>query len=48
MSLLRVVAIAVLMAFANVSASSAGRTAATYQMVANGEVQIGPDGRVSD
>lgn len=48
MCLLRVVAIAVLMAVANVSASAAGRTAATYQMVANGEVQIGPDGRVSD
>lgn len=48
MSPLRVVAIAVLMVFANASALAAGRTAATYEMVANGEVQIGPDGRVSD
>lgn len=48
MSLLRVVAIAVLMAFANAPASAAGRAAATYEMVASGEVQIGVDGRVSD
>jgi hypothetical protein len=36
------------MAFASASAFGADRPAATYEMVASGEVQIAPDGRVSD
>ena len=48
MSLFRVVCIAIAMAFASASAFGADQSAATYEIVANGEVRIAPDGSVSD